>query len=187
MFLPLVSQIALPTTANQKARLQRIDEEDFSLVMKKVREELALQNIQVTDDYLIRGINALKQYYAIALLDPANAHAIPANLDPFWHMHILCTEQYFKFCNDVIGEYMHHMPLDRDDPAKVKNVSELYAYSLEMAPKLFHDPDRIFWAREFNQDDVICMHKGNQSIYLSIQKDRLFEPTPAGKTWAYAS
>jgi len=181
----LMSRINARITPDQHRRIQRIDAEDFDLVMLKVAEDLAATGKVVTRDYLERGIFALKQYYAVAMLDPANAHSITRPIDPFWHAHILCTAEYRKFCDDVVGEYMDHVPLDKRNPNKVKNVRQLYAYTIKIIPRLFLDIDLDFWPEASSDDDLICYHKGNQQIYRDLQRDRLFAPTPEGVAWAF--
>jgi len=174
-------------TPDQMRRLERIDAEDFSLVMEKAIEDLAAMGVQVSTDYGRRGIHALKQYYAVAMLDPANAHSVTLPIDPFWHAHILFTAEYRRFCDDVIGEYMDHVPLDKQDSSKVKNVRQLYTYTLEVLPRLFSDIDQDFWPTAVTDADLICYHKGNTEIYPALQADRLFEPVPQGQAWAYAA
>lgn len=174
-------------TPDQQRRLERIDAEDFSLVMEKALEDLAATGVQVTNDHGERGIYALKQYYAVAMLDPANAHSVTVPVDPFWHAHILFTEQYRNFCDEVIGEYMDHVPLDKRNAAKVENVRQLYEYTLHVLPQLFLDVDPAFWPTAITDADLICYHKGNTTIYTALQADRLFPPVPQGTAWAYAA
>ena len=174
-------------TFDQRRRIRRIDAEDFKLVMQKAMEDLAATGKRVSLEYAERAIYALKQYYVVAMLDPSNAHSVTLPIDPFWHAHILFTEQYRHFCDDVIGEYMDHVPLDRRDPAKVQNVKQLYSYTLEVLPKLFSDIDPEFWPTDVTDAELICYHKGNASIYLALQADRLFGPVPQGQAWAYAA
>lgn len=33
-------------------------------------------------------------------------------IDDLWHSHILSTREYQKFCNEVIGHFVHHVPDD---------------------------------------------------------------------------
>lgn len=181
------SSVIARITADQRKRLERIDAEDFSLVMNKAMEDLAATGVHVSLDYGQRGIYALKQYYAVAMLDPANAHSVTLPVDPFWHTHILFTAEYRCFCDDVIGEYMDHVPLDKRDAAKVSNVRQLYGYTLDVLPQLFADVDPEFWPAAVTDADLICYHKGNTEIYAALQADRLFEPIPQGQAWAYAA
>lgn len=178
--------ILVQVTSKQFQRLERIDAEDYSGVMRKVAEDHLLMTGKVlTDDHLVRGVYALKQYYAIAMLDPANAHAVTVPIDPFWHSHILFTVQYREFCNQVVGEYMDHVPLNRGDSRQIENVGQLYSYTLEKMSVLFGEIDGEFWQAQFTASDLICYHKGNQSIYKDLQPDRLFEPSIRGQAWAF--
>ncbi len=162
-------------------RLERIETEDYSGVVKKTREILAEQGFGATDAYLARGIYALKQYYAVALLDPANAHAISAEIDPFWHAHILHSKQYMDFCGETVGEYMHHVPLDRDDPAQMQEIRRLYLFTIRQLKKLFTVVDPEMWTEQPTDVQLICWHKGNQDLYPEVQEIRLFEPEPDGR------
>lgn len=173
-------------------RLNRIDSEDFSIVRKKVAKEFARRGTTVTDSYIDELIIALKQYYAVALLDPANAHAVSVQVDDAWHMHLLDTDGYTKFCNEVVGEIMPHVHLDHDNHAQVENVRTLYDYTLEVLNEVFSHVNESFWPSPETQpkldpgEILICYHKGNQDVYQSVQKYRLFEPTARGVASAFA-
>lgn len=178
--LSIFSALQVTIHPEQRQRLLTIDLEDFSGVERKVREHFVELGQEVSDDYINRGINALKQYYAIALLDPANAHAVSRTVDPFWHAHILHTEQYMGFCNRVVGEYMHHQPLDHARLDHVDIIRRLYGYTLEVLMQFFSVVNPEFWPSKVTDAELICMHKGNQTIYSSVQAYRLIEPSLRG-------
>lgn len=139
-------------------RLFWIEIEDYEPVKRKVREELQAFGEFCDDEYLNRGIEALKQYYAIVLLDPANMHALAVPLDPFWHAHILHTRQYVEFSEKVFGQYIHHNPLDKSDKEELGKVRDLYSYTLDCMPKLFRSIDRQFWPEGTSDDILVCAH-----------------------------
>jgi hypothetical protein len=176
----LTDFLKAPVHQEQRERLSYIDREDYSRVCTKVQEYLEIVGAPTAGYHLERGVFSLKQYYAVALLDPANAHALSRALDPFWHFHVLHTEQYTEFCQKVVGEYMHHRPLNRGNQEHMRAVRRLYEYTHEVLTKLFSKIDSEFWPAEIAEEDLICMHKGNQGIYLEIQKHRLFEPSSRG-------
>lgn len=126
-------------------------------------------------------IFALKQYYAIAMLDPANGHAVSDVLDPLWHAHMLFSEEYEQFCIEVVGEFMHHTPLLKDDDAMRTKVRALYDYTLDRMHECFSYVDERMWPA-LPDERLICMHKGNQSIYAGMQAIRLFPPNTAMAT-----
>src|SRR5256885_7830936 len=72
----LLDTIVIPVTPFHQERLVIIDQEDYSGVEWKARDELEKQGRVVTDEYMDEGILALKQYYAGALLDSRNEHAV---------------------------------------------------------------------------------------------------------------
>lgn len=158
MELTLRSTIAPPLTALQSSRVELIDLEDFSGVKRKVREELAKQGIYATDEFLDEGVLALKQYYAVALLDPTAKHAVSDHIDPFWHAHILHTEQYIAFGESVFGQYVQHQPLDHADTAQVAHVAGLYAHTASVYPKLFTHINREFYPDVMPEARLLCAH-----------------------------
>lgn len=169
----LSDMVTHPTHLNLVAR---IDQENFDKVKSKVKRDARQKGEKLDKDYLERGILALKQYYAIAMLDPANGHAISAELDSFWHAHMLFSEEYTCFCEEVVGEYMHHKPLLHDNEDELARVLNLYNCTTDRLAELFTYVDTQFWPRRVEKADLICMHKGNQTMYMSLQGIRLYEP-----------
>lgn len=178
--LSLFSTLMVELHPEQKKRLAVIDMEDYSGVVRKTTEYFSEINFAVPEGYMERGIYALKQYYAVAMLDPANAHAVSRPVDPFWHAHILHTEQYVEFCNRVVGEYMHHRPLNHGNKEHVAVIRRLYGYTLDVLPQFFSVVDNNFWTKDVPDEMLICMHKGNQEIYRELQPMRFFEPNERG-------
>ncbi len=178
----LVASLAVVVCAEHTQRLQVIDLEDYTSIRRKVREMLAEDKILVSDDYLDAGIAALKQYYAVALLDPANSHAISGQLDPFWHAHILHSAQYMAFCDKVVGRYMHHIPLDTTDVRKVENVGALYGYTQKVLGILFPNHlDARFWPTAPADLKLVCTHAND---YPLVNHLGLFPATPCGQEYA---
>ncbi len=168
-------------TSDHKRRIQLVDDENFDLVRKKVRREISRRTKEYpSEDFLNGIIFALKQYYVVPIIDPANAHAISVVVDDAWHMHILDTDGYDKFCRAVVGEIMPHVHLDLDSVAQVENVRTLYVYTLEILKKVFEVVDEEFWPNDLTTENLICYHQGNEEFYAELQGSRLFEPNPRG-------
>lgn len=141
-----------------KERIAIIDSTDFEPVARKVAYDYRRQGIELTQDYLERGILSLKQYYAVALLDPKNYHAVSELVDPFWHAHILHTLDYFAFCEQVVGGYMHHQPLNHENGEEVSKMRVLYEYTEECYNKFFTKIDREFNPIFLEDDELMCSH-----------------------------
>ncbi|HEX4799366.1 MAG TPA: hypothetical protein VFV22_02405 [Candidatus Paceibacterota bacterium] len=161
-------------TSEHLERLTFIDVSDFNRYFEKA-VELGLISREADRDAMIFS---LKQYYAIAMLDPANGHAVSDVLDPLWHAHMLFSEEYHQFCVEVVGEFMHHTPLPKEDGAMRTKVRSLYDYTLVRLRECFSHVDERMWPT-LPDDRLICMHKGNQAMYAGMQSIRLFEPNLA--------
>lgn len=155
----LLSQIKLNLTDFHKKKIELIDNFDYSNVVWKVRQESSLSK-----DYIMQGINNLKRYYVVALLDPLNEHAVSDLVDPFWHTHILFTKEYVNFCNEIFQGYIHHTPLNQSHHAEVKKVENLYGYTIDTYNKIFHTVDQNWWPELGFDNDLkvnmrpICTH-----------------------------
>jgi hypothetical protein len=172
-----MSAIHPDITSEHLAKLNYIDTCDFGRYFDK-GIELGLISSESNRDEMIFG---LKQYYAIAMLDPANGHAISDTLDPLWHAHMLFSLEYTEFCMAVVGEYMHHTPLEKDSSDMRAKVRQLYDYTLVRMRECFNHFNEQMWPA-LTDERLICWHKGNQTIYASMQKQRLFEPNAAMAT-----
>ena len=137
----LINSVKVDITYQHYNTLQMIDLHDFSLVKRKVSQDFGIED----EDYLDLGVVYLKRYYAIHILDPLNPPAMSKPVDPFWHSHVLYSQDYFGFCNQVFGEYIHHVPLLLDDRAAVKFVSDMYIKTYRKHERIFGKIDEEFF------------------------------------------
>lgn len=173
--MKLMETIAVRMSSRQKVSVLRIDSEDFSGVVRKTKEELEKAGVKLTEDYIGRGILSLKQYYALPIFDPLNMHAVSDTIDPFWHAHILHTEQYMSFCDEAIGVYMHHDPLDHGVREEVAHVRFLYGYTRKVMDQLFASVDSEFFPHTLPDDALVCTHQ-NDIRYLSSSEQKFIFP-----------
>lgn len=140
-----------------RQRLELIDNFDYSNVLWKVKADLGAI---ATEEYLKEGIENLKKYYAVALLDPLNEHAVSEKVDPFWHSHILFTKEYMDFCNSIFNQYIHHEPLNPLNRSEVRQVTSLYDYTLDIYNELFYDMSDDWWPpADSGLFNAICRHR----------------------------
>jgi len=181
--IKLLDTLALKPAPLIQLKLQEIDSEDYSGVIWKTREMLCETGFEPSDEYLEKGVLSLKQYYAIALLDPKNGHAVSKPIDPFWHSHILFTKSYTEFSYRVMGDYMHHEPLDTKSPEQVRNVSTLWSYTLRILPEMFSYIDGTFWPEDQSDNALICLHQN--TIYGEILDLAMFPEVIEGQIYAF--
>lgn len=123
-------------------KIQQIEDFDFSKIKSWVAKNFqwALPN-----PYLNQGIQQLKKYYVLVLLDPLNEHAVSRFVDPFLHAHVVHTEDYHDFCTSVFHQYIHHEPLDEDNIIYSHRVEKLYEHTVKIYQIIFKDPNDIWW------------------------------------------
>jgi hypothetical protein len=62
-------------------------------------------------------------------------------VDELWHEFILHTREYGRFCETVLGRFVHHVPAVQPDPVT-------YTRTLKRINEKYGPPDRRFWPRE---------------------------------------
>lgn len=103
---------------------------------------------------------AVKQYRHFLYLNKkyGSEYTLPpsVDIDHAWHAHILYTEDYLAFCENVFGEYLHHNPhrgfSDQSTIAKVQRDFEMNTqrlYKLEFGTYIheIRSPITDLWCR----------------------------------------
>jgi hypothetical protein len=139
--------------------IDAVDRHDFTGVLWKTREDLRDKGERHPDEYYEQGIEALKRYYLIAGFDGDNPHALSDKVDPFWHSHILFTEDYDRFCRKTMGAFMHHDPLDHRRQHDVRHVQRLYRYTMRVYGQCFVKTDCEFEPETLPAHRVVCTHR----------------------------
>ena len=140
----LIDSVKIEISYAHYLKLQAIDSHDFTLVKKKVSQEYKIDD----GEYLDQGIEYLKRYYAIHVLDPLNPPAMSAPVDLFWHTHVLLSHDYTSFCERIFGEYVHHIPLLFADKVAVAFVTDFYDRTHKRHREIFGDLDEKFFPKD---------------------------------------
>lgn len=139
--MTLLQNLKVKVTPAQEKQIMLIDEENFSQVRRKVQIDVP----SVTDEFLDNGIENLKRYYVVHLLEKTHNHGVSFPVDEFWHSHVLHTYDYFRFCETVYGEYIHHQPLDQQDEERLASVKKVYAATRRSLEEMFQGFDANWW------------------------------------------
>ena len=54
----------------------------------------------------------LKRFLALGALNPSKSYGMAGPVDELWHLFITYTREYARFCQDVAGHFIHHVPTD---------------------------------------------------------------------------
>ena len=88
----------------------RISELDLSPIRFKLQHEV--HGSAWSEDKTKQAEALYKGYLALLLAYRSQAVVLapPQLADEFWHQHILDTRKYFRDCERLFGQYLHHFP-----------------------------------------------------------------------------
>jgi hypothetical protein len=136
--------------------LQAIDAEDFSRIIRITEKHQIADGkaITLSPEEVTLG---LKQYYGLIALSPVGTeYAISGALDPYWHTHVLDTQEYSAFCKRGPGRFIHHVPLDDDDRTEYDRVAGVYLKTGEDLRKTFVSVSDKIFPPNADPENVIC-------------------------------
>lgn len=86
----------------------------------------------------------VKRFLALALFEPKAGHRIVVSekIDTLWHYFILHTHVYHRFCADVYGAYLHHIPIL---PAQKAELGPDYLKTRQLYERYFGPPPSHLW------------------------------------------
>lgn len=100
--------------------------------------------IKVSPETVAAAITEYRRFIYLCMVAPGEM--VPSQkVDEVWHAHLILTEDYWeRFCPDVLGRKLHHIPgsvgfLESDDYAKT-----LMRYQREFGKF----PPKSFWPRK---------------------------------------
>ena len=88
----------------------------------------------------LRALKHYKNFLWLHHLHP-NISLVPSKeIDECWHNHILHTERYMQDCQQILGRYLHHLPVTpgEDDDTLIANylrTKDLYreAFNIDLS------------------------------------------------------
>lgn len=94
-----------------------------------------------------------RKFLSLALGDPHTTFGMAGPVDEFWHEHLLDSRDYVKFCADIFGDYVHHIPRSLDgapDPTS-------YRVTVEALRRRYGRVNRRVWPdAKFAVSDCNC-------------------------------
>lgn len=92
--------------------LSKLDKYQIPLrVVDRLRQKKPFD--YMTDDQIKEILDEYKRYIAILIINYRNGkrvEMVSEIVDEVWHTYILFTNEYRKFCEVIVGEYIHHEP-----------------------------------------------------------------------------
>ena len=93
--------------AEQKAVnvMESIVAHDFSKVIKSYKKEH-----KANDEEAEFVLTQLQRWLTLCIVYPEKQYIIGSKVDAMWHNFILFTKDYERFCKEVAGFFIHHLP-----------------------------------------------------------------------------
>jgi hypothetical protein len=99
-----------PLTAVQRETLSRLERFEAPYLEARVTKE------GMTSHAYQEAFTEFKKYAGLFATSKEPLAMMSTQIDEVWHSFILFTKQYASFCNDYLGEFMHHLPATADQP-----------------------------------------------------------------------
>ena len=135
-------------TQEELQKLTEIDKHDFGPVMKR----LASRGYQSDEEALL----ALKQSYALTVIEPDKRHALSSRIDDARHTHMMFSADYRQFCRHTFGGILDHEPLDGEDTELVDETSVLYEHTSRVLRKYFNEVNGDIWPEHAIRGILCC-------------------------------
>jgi hypothetical protein len=114
--------------------------------MERVLERYTAEYLASLDDAKMLE-RELKRFLILCAMDPTKKYVMGGRVDDLWHTFLLFTQQYARFCAQLAGHFIHHVPTDpKDGPAELGEWQNQYAMFLRDYQKIFGEsPPASIW------------------------------------------
>jgi len=90
-----------PTPTDEQ--LQRLREFDLSRINQQLRND-GYENVEELEA-------KFRRFIKVIIENPDSEISPSPEVDEYWHKFILDTREYQQFCDEVLGQFIHHTPI----------------------------------------------------------------------------
>ena len=94
-----------PVTEEPRLLFDKISQFDFAKVTDR-----DIKDSKVSPQLAAETLVELKRWFTLCALHPEKTYATGGQVDEMWHTFILFTKDYARFCHDITGAFIHHVP-----------------------------------------------------------------------------
>ncbi|MDE1828149.1 MAG: hypothetical protein KGH65_03255 [Candidatus Micrarchaeota archaeon] len=99
-----------------------------------------------------------RKFMSLIIVEPKASIAPARGVDMYWHLFILDTVEYRKFCDSLFGKFIDHIP-STDETRE--HTREAYQNTLSKYHRLFGDPESRVWGELKIGEDGNCGASSN--------------------------
>lgn len=122
----------------------------------------------------------LKRYLVMSVLNPNAKYSMAGPVDNLWHTFILFTQKYVKFCEQLAGHFIHHIPTSSSEEKVIIDhtiPSEFSSYEkfLKDYELFFQEPPPAhIWPKplkdlEMDMAGCVCCHIDHSDSSWSLE------------------
>lgn len=138
-------------------KLRKLDKYDLSYITENLVYEGIFPPEQVYPIKLFYGRaditisrrleHEFKHYMALKIIYPKLSFTPSRFVDMYWHLFILYTNEYQKFCTKLYGKALNHVPyvIETEQDHIKKNNTTSYEYTISTYEQLFGKIDKKIW------------------------------------------
>lgn len=137
--LGILPEFAGRQDENFLATVQKLADWDFGTI-----EQQMMRRDKIAPDLVRTSKEEFQRYFA-SMASTNRRLAAPVQADIFWHAFINDTMAYERFCKEVFGRFIHHIPGDYGDVRDRKNLEvvertvslfkQMYGIELNVSPQ----------------------------------------------------
>lgn len=100
-----MTSAAIPSIDQSRRLFDKISRFDFGKVTDRY-----IQDCKVSPQVAAETLLELQRWFTLCALHPEKTYATGGAVDELWHTFILFTKDYARFCLDITGAFIHHVP-----------------------------------------------------------------------------
>lgn len=149
----LFSELRFNVSESARVLFKKICEFDFT------RERLMLINrLGYNSEVAVAMEQEYRKYLFLRIMHPDQRLPMSKDVDDFWHMAVMNTRNYHRFCAEVAaGHFIHHGPTISEE----ENMALMPDYlngTIVRYTQYFGQPDSLFWkTTEHNHSCCSCI------------------------------
>lgn len=91
--------------------------------------------------------NEVLKFLTLCAINPKAGYGMSTVIDEFWHTFIIYTKEYHKFCKEVAGRFIHHVPNRKEDNLN-GFAQDHYLRTIDDYEKVFNEKAPVYlWPR----------------------------------------
>jgi len=139
--------------------LEKLRDFDLKPVTMRLEEEGHSEAEKLEEEF--------RKFAALTIINEDTTVVPSERLDIFWHKFIMDTRRYQRFCDEVLGSFLHHEVSDPREVEEVEPDFESYEKTLEQYREYFGDVEETVWTQK-EAEAAMCGASNDQETEVAM-------------------